>query len=188
MRRLALLAIALCAVLLTLAAEGNRCARAQATARDIDALKQATYIYIGTVRKDGNQSRNTPVWFNVTPDHQVLIETGPDSWKAKRIRRGSPALIWIGAADGPAFIGKAEITSDPAAESRIIADYPQRYMLGRIGYAKPTKEKFDSGTIVAIKITPIRDLPAGFKNDPGKPAPKLDRAPAAVPSTAAPRR
>ncbi len=186
-QRLALLAIALCVVVLTLAAGGNRSACAQASARDLEALKHATYIYIGTVRKDGNQSTNTPVWFTVAPNHQVLIETGPNSWKAKRIRRGSPALIWIGAADGPAFIGKAEITSDPAVESRIIEDYPQRYTLARIGYAKPTREKFDSGKIVAIRITPLRDLPDGFRNDPGKPAPKLD-APGAVPSTGAPRR
>src|SRR5690349_3790152 len=82
-------------------------ARAQVTERDVDALTKASLIYIGTVRKDGNQSNNTPVWFTTTPDHQVLLETGPDTWKARRIRRGSPALIWIGAKDGPAFIGKA---------------------------------------------------------------------------------
>lgn len=182
-RRLGLLSIAL--VSLMVVAGPHRCARAQASQRDIDALKKATYVYIGTVRKDGNQSKNTPVWFTVTPEHEVLIETPPSSWKAKRIRRGSPALIWIGEIDGPAFIGKAEITSDAEVENRIISDYPQRYMLARMGYAKPTKVKFDSGKIVAIKITPITDLPDGFKNEPGKPAPRLGNSPAAAPSTGA---
>ncbi len=162
----------------------------QASQRDIDALAKASLIYIGTVRKDGNQSNNTPVWFTTTPDHQVLLETGPDTWKAKRIRRGSPALIWIGAKDGPAFIGKAEITNDPSIESRIIEDYPQKYLMARLGYAKPTQEKFDKGKIVAIKVTPMRDLPDGFTNQAGSPAPSLETAAAAsapaAPSTAAP--
>jgi hypothetical protein len=144
----------------------------QATQRDIDAFAKSQLIYIATVRKDGNQSRSTPVWFTTTPDHIVLLETGPQTWKAKRIRRGSPAMIWIGAVDGPAFIGKAEITNDATVESRIIKDYPEKYLEARVGLFKPTQEKFDSGTIVAIKITPVRDLP-GFINQPATLAPAL---------------
>ena len=73
------------------------------SARDSAELAKSTYIYIATVRKDGNQSKAVPVWFITTSDNQVLIETGPGSWKAKRIKRGSPALIWIGTPTGPAF-------------------------------------------------------------------------------------
>src|SRR5260370_26614834 len=73
-------------------------ADAQATQRDIDALSKASLIYIATVRKDGTQSKSTPVWFTTSPNNVVLIETGPQTWKAKRINRGSPALIWIGSA------------------------------------------------------------------------------------------
>ncbi len=83
--------------------------------RDADALAKATYIYIATVRKDGNQSKAAPVWFITTADNQILIETSPTSWKAKRIKRGSPAMIWIGTRTGPAFIGKAEIVSGQEA-------------------------------------------------------------------------
>jgi hypothetical protein len=155
----------------------------QATQRDVDAFAKSQLVYIATVRKDGNQSRSTPVWFTTTPDHILLIETGPQTWKAKRIRRGSPAMIWIGAEDGPAFIGKADITNDPAVESRIINDYPEKYLEARVGLFKPTQEKFDSGKIVAIKITPVRDLP-DFKNQPGTPAPGLEASPSAS-STAA---
>src|SRR3984957_4840080 len=126
--------------------------------RDADALAKGTYIYIATVRKDGNQSKAAPVWFITTADKQVLIETSPTSWKAKRIKRGSPAMIWIGARTGPAFIGKAEITNDQAVERGSITDYPEKYLMARMGFAKPTQEKFDTGKIVAIKITPVRDL------------------------------
>jgi hypothetical protein len=148
---------------------------AQATPRDVEAFSKPnlSYVYIATVRKDGNQSRSTPVWFTTTPDHILLIETKPDSWKAKRIRRGSPAMIWIGTADGPAFIGKAEITNDPAVLNRIITDYPEKYLTARVGLFRPSQEKFDAGSVVAIKITPVRDLP-DFKNQPGTPAPPLD--------------
>jgi len=155
----------------------------QATERDVDAFAKSQLVYIATVRKDGNQSRSTPVWFTTTPDHILLIETGPQTWKAKRIRRGSPAMIWIGAKDGPAFIGKADITNDATVESRIIHDYPEKYLEARVGLFKPTQEKFDSGKIVAIKITPVRDLP-DFKNQPGTPAPGLEAAPSASPTAA----
>jgi general stress protein 26 len=160
-------------------------ALSQATPRDIDAFAKSKLVYIATVRKDGNQSKNTPVWFTTTADHVLCIETGPDSWKAKRIRRGSPAMIWIGAADGPAFIGKAEITNDPAIKNRIVTDYPERYFSARVGLFRPTEEKFDGGKIVAIKIIPIRDLPEGFINQAGTPAPTLEGA-AATPAPAAP--
>src|SRR5579872_4978845 len=160
-RRFPLLGLSIALLLLPAVAYG------QATQRDIDAFAKSTLVYIATVRKDGNQSKSTPVWFTTTPDHLLCIETGPDTWKAKRIRRGSPAMIWIGAADGPAFIGKAEITNDPAIKNRIVTDYPEKYLSARVGLFRPSEEKFDAGKIVAIKITPIHDLPDGFTNQAG---------------------
>jgi len=149
-------------------------ALAATSPRDVDALAQATYIYIATVRKDGNQSKAVPVWFITTADHQVLIETSPTSWKAKRIKRGSPALIWIGSRTGPAFVGKAEIVADAMLQDQVIADYPRKYLLAWIGFARPSRAKLDRGQIVVIRISPTRDLPAGFESAPGSPAPLLD--------------
>lgn len=154
-------------------------AHAAASARDIAALKKAKLIYIATVRKDGNQSRAVPVWFVVDKDNRVLIQTGPQSWKAKRIRRGSPALIWIGNSAGPAFIGTAEITTEAAVTSQIESDIPRKYLLARVGFSRPTQAKFDAGTICAIRITPARDLPDGFESKPGTPAPTVAAAPMA---------
>jgi carboxylesterase type B len=149
-------------------------ALATTSPRDADALAKATYIYIATVRKDGNQSKAAPVWFITTADKQVLIETSPTSWKAKRIKRGSPAMIWIGARTGPAFIGKAEIVMDSTLQDQVIAEYPKKYLLARIGFARPSRAKLDSGQIVVIRISPTRDLPDGFQSAPGTPAPQLD--------------
>jgi len=161
---------------LTIFAAGSD-AFSQATPRDIDAFTKASLVYIATVRKDGNQSKAAPVWFTTTSDHMLLINTSPTSWKAKRIRRGSAAMVWIGSEDGPAFIGKAEITTDPASQNRIITDYPEKYMMARVGLFKPSQEKFDKGTVVAIKITPVRDLPEHFASQPGTPAPSLEAPP-----------
>ena len=146
---------------------------AQVSQRDIDALSTASVLYIATVRKDGNQSTPAPVWFTVAPDHLLLIQTSPTTWKAKRIRRGSPVIVWIGKTKGPAFIGKAEITNDPAVAREIVVDYPKRYLMARLGMHTPTQEMFDRGQIVPITIRPVRDLPEGFASQPGKPAPSI---------------
>jgi hypothetical protein len=146
------------------------------SARDSAELAKSTYIYIATVRKDGNQSKAVPVWFITTSDNQVLIETGPGSWKAKRIKRGSPALIWIGTPTGPAFIGKAEIVQDKTLQDQVIEQYPKKYWQARLGFARPSRAKLDSGQIVVIRISPMRDLP-GFTSEPGTRAPTLEDQP-----------
>jgi uncharacterized membrane protein len=162
------------AAILTAIAAPAAIANAATSPRDADALAKATYIYIATVRKDGNQSKAVPVWFITTAEQQVLIETSPTSWKAKRIKRGSPAMIWIGARTGPAFIGKAEIVTDAKLQDQVIEQYPKKYLLARIGFARPSRAKLDSGQIVVIRISPARDLPDGFQSAPGTPAPTLD--------------
>jgi hypothetical protein len=151
-------------------------AGAQVSQRDLDALSTAGILYIATVRKDGNQSTAAPVWFTVSPNHLVLIQTQPTTWKAKRIRRGSPVIVWIGRKHGPAFIGTAEISSDPAVERQIIEDYPKKYLMARFGFHRPNQEMFDKGGILSIAITPVRDLPQSFSSQPGTPAPSIDGA------------
>ena len=97
--------------------------------RNLDALSGASRIYIATVRKDGNQSKPVPVWFTLTPDRSLLIQTGRSSWIGIRIRRGSPVIFWIDKRDGPALIGNAEISKDPELIKQIVKDYPRKYPL-----------------------------------------------------------
>ena len=169
---LMVLVAVLATVLEVFAMEGT--ALCQTSQRDLYALSGVKLIYIATVRKDGNQSTAAPVWFTVTPDRLLLIQTKPTIWKARRIRCNSPVIVWIGKRDGPAFIGKAEITNDPMVEQRIVHDYPEKYLTARLGLHRPTQQMFDSGRIVAIKITPARDLPSGFASNPGTPAPSIE--------------
>ena len=170
-KSLAFLSIGLVAALLMLPV----CTRAEMTSRDAQALSGAKLIYIATVRKDGNQSKAAPVWFTMSADNKaILIQTGPNTWKAKRIKRGSPALIWIGTASGPAFIGTAEITSDAAVVQKILTDMHDKYWENRVMGVGPSAERFKSGERIAIVITPVRDFPDGFSSNPGTPAPTLE--------------
>jgi len=164
---------AIACLVATLCALATATSAADTSARDA-AVSKASLIYIATVRKDGNQSTAAPVWFTTTPDHHLLIQTGPTTWKAKRVRRGSPMIVWIGEPTGPAFVGKAAITRDPAVLQRIVEDFPKRYVEARLGFHKPTLESFDKGDRLAIDITPVRDLPKGFASKPGTPAPSVE--------------
>ena len=147
------------------------------SSRDQQALAKADLVYVATVRKNGTQSTAAPVWFTSGSDNDsILIQTGKTTWKAKRIHRGSPVLVWIGKADGPAFIGKAEITSDPAVRDKILKDFREKYWQNRVMGVGPSRAKFDSGDRVAIKITPIRDLQDGFTSQPGSAPPSMGPA------------
>jgi general stress protein 26 len=138
------------------------------------ALQSCGLIYVATIRKNHTQSTAAPVWFTTGADsNSFLIQTGKNTWKAKRIRRGSPVLVWIGKANGPAFIGTAEITTDAAIQNKILTDFRQKYWRNRVLGTGPSRAAFQSGDRVAIKITPVRDLPAGFTSAPGTPPPPL---------------
>jgi hypothetical protein len=107
------------------------------------------------------------VWFTIGADRNtVLIQTSRDTWKAKRIKRGSPVLVWIGAPDGPAFLGDAEITDESAVREKILADFKKKYWENRVMGVGPSRARFDSGERVAVRITPLRDLHDGFRSAP----------------------
>src|ERR1019366_3594981 len=93
----------------------------------------------------GNQSTPAPVWFTMSADRaQLLIQAHKGSWKDKRIRRGSPVIVWIGGLNGPSFVGKAEITKDAAVVGKIRTDYPKKY--GSVATLKMVTEEAPSGT------------------------------------------
>jgi general stress protein 26 len=153
----------------------NVSARADISPRDQQALAKADLVYVSTVRKNGTQSKAAPVWFTMGADNSsILIQTEKTTWKAKRIRRGSPVLLWIGKADGPAFIGKAEITSDASVLDKILKDFREKYWQNRVMGIGPSRAAFDSGERVAIKITPVRDLQDGFTSQPGSAPPSME--------------
>ena len=102
----------------------------------------------------------------------MLGWTDPGHGAPIRDRPPEPIGIWIGGLTGPSFIGKAEITKDAVVVDKILTDYPKKYgmMNSMVG---PSRANFDSGDRIAIRITPVKDLPADFSSAPGTPAPAL---------------
>ena len=169
--------LATVATVMVVLAVASDFANAAVSERDQQALTKADLVYVATVRKNGTQSKAAPVWFTLGLDNNsILIQTGPTTWKAKRIKRGSPVLVWIGKDDGPAFIGKAEITSDPVIRDKILKDFREKYWQNRVMGIGPSRAGFDSGQRIAIKITPVRDLQAGFTSQPGSAPPPMEAA------------
>jgi PPOX class probable F420-dependent enzyme len=117
------------------------------------ALEAAKYIYVATRRADGTQSKAVPVWFSFDGD-AIWFTTGPESHKARRIARGSPLLVWVGSADGPHFLGRAELVRDPAVAARMAPLYDAKYWISRLGFFRPRPERVRAGKTVIVRVIP----------------------------------
>lgn len=146
--------------------------------RELNPLLRARLIYLATIRKDNTQSAVAPLWFTTTSERKIVIQSGPDSWQTKRIRRGSLVIVWFGRWRGSAFIGKAQLTSDPSVIEQIIRDYPKKYLMARLGLHRPTRSSFERGERLAMTITLLQALPRDFRPKAGAPAPELAAEPA----------
>ncbi len=121
-----------------------------------NALRSSKHIYVATKRADGTPSKVVPVWFMFDGD-AVYFSTGPQSHKAKRIAKGSPLLVWVGTADGPHFVGPAELIRDPDVAARMAPAYDQKYWISWLGLFRPRPDRVRDGKTVIVKVKP----PAG---------------------------
>lgn len=127
----------------------------QAFSPDVDAgLKSKKEIYVATQRKNGAWSKAAPVWF-MYDGETVYITASPTSYKAKRVKRGSPVKVSVGSPDGPSFTGKAELFTDSTVVTRMGEVYSEKYWIAWIGIARPRLSRVESGKTVAIRITPL---------------------------------
>jgi PPOX class probable F420-dependent enzyme len=117
------------------------------------ALRTASYIYVATRRADGSQSALVPVWF-MFDGEAIYFTTGPTSHKVRRIRHGSPLLVWVGSADGPHFTGRAEVLEDPELAARMAPVYSQKYWIAWLGLFRPNPERVRAGKTVIVRVTP----------------------------------
>jgi hypothetical protein len=118
-----------------------------------DALSSSKEIYVATKRADGSQSKVVPVWFMFDGD-AIYFATGPKSYKARRIRHGSPLFGWVGSATGPHFVGKATLEKDPALAARMAPAYSKKYWIAWLGLFRPDPERVRSGKTVLVKVVP----------------------------------
>jgi hypothetical protein len=63
------------------------------------------------------------------------------------------------------------LSFDQAQVYKILTDYLKKYTVNAL--LGPSRENFASGDRIAIRITPVKDLPAEFAPAPGTPAPAL---------------
>lgn len=117
------------------------------------ALAGQSQIYIATRRADGSRSVAVPVWFWWDAANSVLYtSTGPQTHKAKRIRRDSPVYVSVRGKNGPFFEGSAEVISDPQLVERIGNAYAQKYWLAWLGLFRPRAERVRAGKTIVIGI------------------------------------
>ena len=119
----------------------------------VSALQASKEIYVATKRADGTLSKIVPVWFMYDGD-AIYFATGPKSYKAKRIKKGSPLYVWVGSADGPHFVGPAELITDPAVAERMAPVYAKKYWIAWLGLFKPNPERVRTGKTVIVKVRP----------------------------------
>ncbi len=110
-------------------------------------------IYVATRRKDGSRSDPTPVWFGMM-DGAIWFTTSPTSWKAKRIRRGSPIFVSVEGKRGPFLEMKAEIILDGDKAEQLGKVYDQKYWIAWMGFFRPSKARNESGKTILLKLTP----------------------------------
>ena len=123
-----------------------------------EALAASKLIYIATQRKSGERSTSAPVWF-VWENDAIWTTTSPDSWKAKRIARGSPLYIWVGSESGPFVVGTAEKITDPAIIAHMGELYADKYSIAALGFFKPRPDRVASGKTIAYKVTIAEGTP-----------------------------
>lgn len=117
-----------------------------------DLLREADLIYVATQRRSGERSSSKPIWF-MYDQGKIFFITSPNSWKAKRIRRGSPLFINVGAKDGPALVGKAEAVRDAALIDRMGKAYSKKYWLAWVGLFRPRSGRVREGKTSAFLVT-----------------------------------
>jgi hypothetical protein len=115
------------------------------------ALGSAKELYVATRRKDGTQSKIAPVWFTLV-DGRVCFTSVPGSHKVRRIRRGSPLLVWVGSPQGPHFVGEAEVLADPELAARMAPDYVRKYWIAWLGFFRPRPERVRAGKTVIVCV------------------------------------
>lgn len=149
MRRLALSVLALLALVIPLASSAS----AELDAATRKALAEEDLIYTATERKDGSMSSAAPIWFWSDGESDILYtSTSPDSWKAKRLERGSPLHIWVGDDEGPYLVGEAERIMDPETITMMGDKYSDKYWIAWVGFFRPRADRVTEGKTIAYRV------------------------------------
>jgi hypothetical protein len=149
MHRMSMLMFVLCGIFVAAIASASAGFSPEVTG----ALQSSKEIYVATKRPNGTLSKVVPVWF-MFDGEAIYFATLPTSHKAKRIAKGSPLYVWVGSADGPHFVGPAELVRDPDVAARMAPVYAKKYWIAWLGLFKPNAERVRSGKTLIVKVRP----------------------------------
>lgn len=92
------------------------------------ALRRAKYVYLTTYAASGRSS-TVPVWCWFD-GRDVYFTTDRESLKARRIRSTGRVTVHVGAEDGPAFEGRAELVEGRRdIEEQLLRAYRRKYWI-----------------------------------------------------------
>lgn len=120
--------------------------------RDLrQALESASLVYVATRRRSGERSTIAPIWFH-WDGGELFFTTSPTSWKARRLRRGSPLYLWVGSEDGPFAVGEATPVVDAETVARLGEAYSRKYWIAWLGFFRPRPDRVADGRTVAYRV------------------------------------
>jgi PPOX class probable F420-dependent enzyme len=85
-------------------------------------LARERYIFVTTFRSDGSEA-STPVWVVSDEPHRLLVATGADTWKVRRIKRNAHVRVAgcsaRGKVHGETLEGKARLVDEEELVRRL---------------------------------------------------------------------
>ena len=114
-------------------------------------------MWFGSYKRSG-ELKKVKVWCFLNGGNiEFLTEGG--SYKAKRVRRNPHVVCNLGAEDGPAVEGTAEIISDPAELWRGYQTYWKTHPWWMALLWWPIRKKIQSGRQVLVRVKPSEPSP-----------------------------
>jgi PPOX class probable F420-dependent enzyme len=119
------------------------------------ALRRAKYVYLTTYAVSGKSS-TVPVWCWFD-GQDVYFTTDRESLKARRIRSTGRVTVHVGAKDGPAFEGRAELVEGRRdIEARLLRAYRRKYwILVPLFMGRWIRRRLASGRSALIRIAAL---------------------------------
>jgi PPOX class probable F420-dependent enzyme len=119
-------------------------------------ISNSSYVSLTTYRKDGT-GVPTPVWHAMDGDTMVII-SGADAWKVKRVRRDSHVMVTVCdirgriAPGAPSAEGTAAVLDE--AGTQVARDLiARKYVMSRLGNAMTKLLRLRRPPVIAIAVT-----------------------------------
>ncbi len=140
---------------------GSRVGSERSDMSDVEERFRGKYVSLTSFKRDGTGVA-TPVWF-VAEDGRLLVQTGGESFKVRRIRRNPHVTVApcgaSGRTSGPAVSATAEILPDADVE-HVRGLVSHKYRIDRMlimpiyWAVQRLRGRTRSGSEVALAITP----------------------------------